>query len=109
LSSRFDASGFFSERSDNDLLAKVEKAHPLSSMISRKTPSIAIESIDGTVRTVLGMSAPGVAEEKVWIWQEYGLPIREEMTTIPGTTRTDMKNIELSDIPDRMFGPPAGA
>jgi hypothetical protein len=71
-------------------------------------PRIAIKTIDGTVCTVLGMSAPDVAEKKVWIWQECGLPIREE-TTIPGTTRTDMKNIELSDIPDRMFGLPAGA
>jgi len=34
------------------------------------TPSIEIKTIDGKVCTVFGMSAPGVAEKKMWIWQE---------------------------------------
>lgn len=72
-------------------------------------PSITMETIDGKVCTVLGMSAPGVAEKKMWIWQDRGLPIRDEMTTISGTTRTDMKNIDFSDIPDSMFELPTGA
>ncbi len=72
-------------------------------------PSIETETIDGKVCTVLGMSVPGVAEKKMWIWQEYGLPIREEMTTLYGTSVTEMKNIELDPIPDSMFELPAGA
>ena len=72
-------------------------------------PSTEIETIDGKVCTVLGMSVPGVAEKKMWIWQEYGLPIQEEMTTPSGTSRTEMKNIELDPIPDSMFELPAGA
>jgi len=72
--------------------------------------SIETETIDGKVCTVLGMSVPGVAEKKMWIWQEYGLPIREEMTTRrSGTSRTEMKNIKLDPIPDSMFEVPAGA
>jgi outer membrane lipoprotein-sorting protein len=59
-------------------------------------PSIEIETINGKVCTVLGMSVPGgIAEKKMWIWQEYGLPIREELTTRrSGTSGTEMKNIE---------------
>ncbi|MGB7532344.1 MAG: hypothetical protein WA977_05110 [Halobacteriota archaeon] len=74
-------------------------------------PSTEIETIDGKVCTVLGMSVPGgVAEKKMWISQEYGLPIREELTTRrSGTSRTEMKNIELNPIPDSMFELPTGA
>jgi len=71
--------------------------------------SIETETIDGKVCTVLGMSVPGVAEKKMWIWHEYGLPIREEMTIPYGTSRTEMRNIELDPIPDSMFELPAGA
>jgi len=73
------------------------------------TQSIETETIDGKVCTVLGMSVPGVAEKKMWISQEYGLPIREEMTIPYGTSRTEMRNIELDPIPDSMFELPAGA
>jgi outer membrane lipoprotein-sorting protein len=73
-------------------------------------PSTEIETIDGKVCTVLGMSVPGgVAEKKMWIWQEYGLPIREELTIPSGTSRTEMKHIKLDPIPDSMFEVPAGA
>ncbi len=74
-------------------------------------PSTEIETINGKVCTVLGMSVPGgIAEKKMWIWQEYGLPIREELTTRrSGTSGTEMKNIELNPIPDSMFELPAGA
>jgi hypothetical protein len=73
-------------------------------------PSIETETIEGKVCTVLGMKVPGgVAEKKMWIWQDYGLPIREEMTTMSDTTRTDMQNIDFGDIPDSMFELPAGA
>jgi len=73
-------------------------------------PSTEIETIDGKVCTVLGMSVPGgIAENKMWLWQEHGLPIREELTTKPyGTSVTEMKNIELDPIPDSMFELPAG-
>lgn len=72
-------------------------------------PSIEIETVDGKVCTVLGMKVPGgVAEKKMWIWQDYGLPIREEMTTMSDTTRTDMQNIDFGDIPDSVFELPAG-
>lgn len=74
-------------------------------------PSTEIETIDGKVCTVLGMSVPGgIAEKKMWLWQVYGLPIREELTTRPyGTSVTEMKNIELDPIPDSMFELPARA
>jgi outer membrane lipoprotein-sorting protein len=72
-------------------------------------PSMETETIDGKVCTVLGMKVPGgIAEKKIWIWQDYGLPIREEMTT-SGTTTTEMKNIEFGDIPASMFELPSGA
>ncbi|NQE45641.1 hypothetical protein C5S31_06445 [ANME-1 cluster archaeon GoMg2] len=71
--------------------------------------SIETETIGGKVCTILGMSVPGVAEKKMWIWLGYGLPIREEMTTPSGTSRTEMRNIELDPIPDSIFELPAGA
>jgi len=45
---------------------------------------------------------------KMWIWKEYGFPIRAEMTTSAGTTIAEYRNLDFSDIPDNMFELPPG-
>jgi outer membrane lipoprotein-sorting protein len=45
---------------------------------------------------------------KMWVWKEYGLPIRTESTTPEGTYLTELKNIEFTDIADSIFELPAG-
>jgi outer membrane lipoprotein-sorting protein len=44
----------------------------------------------------------------MWIWEQYGFPIRVEMTTTEGTVIVEYKNIEFTDIPDIMFELPEG-
>lgn len=70
---------------------------------------IGTETIDGKVCLVVEYTEPTMqVTVKVWIWKEYGFPIREEMTTAEGTTITEFKNIDFADIPDSMFELPAG-
>jgi outer membrane lipoprotein-sorting protein len=45
---------------------------------------------------------------KMWIWKEYGFPIRAEMTTSAGTTIAEYRNLDFSDIPDSLFELPPG-
>ena len=45
---------------------------------------------------------------KMWIWKEYGFPIRTEITTPKGMIVTEIKNIKFGDILDSVFELPAG-
>lgn len=45
---------------------------------------------------------------KMWIWEEYGFPIRAEMTTSAGTTIAEYRNLDFGDILDNMFELPPG-
>jgi outer membrane lipoprotein-sorting protein len=45
---------------------------------------------------------------KMWIWKDYGFPIKTESTTAQGTYTSEVKNIEFGDIPDSTFELPAG-
>jgi outer membrane lipoprotein-sorting protein len=65
------------------------------------------ETLDGKVCLVVQYTAEG-ATVKTWLWEQYGFPIRVEMTTSEGTTVVEYKNIEFIDIPDSMFELPEG-
>ena len=68
---------------------------------------IGTETLDGKVCLVVEYTVEG-ATVKMWIWKEYGFPIRVEMTTNEGKTVIEYKNIEFTDIPDSMFELPEG-
>ena len=42
-------------------------------------------------------------EIKMWIWEEYGLPIKTETLTEQGLMVHQVKNIEFVEIPDSVF------
>jgi outer membrane lipoprotein-sorting protein len=76
--------------------------------ISGYSPTvIGTETMDGKVCLVVEYSYAGVTG-KMWIWKEYGFPIRIETTTAEGTAIVECRNIEFGDIPDSMFEIPAG-
>lgn len=74
-----------------------------SKLILAGPESVAIgsETIDGKACLVVEGEEGKV---KVWIWKEYGLPIRMEFLG----TLIEWKNIEFASIPDSMFEPPSG-
>jgi outer membrane lipoprotein-sorting protein len=70
---------------------------------------IGTEIVDGKECLVVEYSVP--AEQttvRMWIWEEYGFPIRAEMTTSAGTTIAEFRNLDFGDIPDSMFELPPG-
>ena len=70
---------------------------------------IGTEIVDGKECLVVEYAVP--AEQttvKMWIWEEYGFPIRAEMTTPTGTITAEYRNLDFSDIPDDMFELPPG-
>jgi outer membrane lipoprotein-sorting protein len=70
---------------------------------------IGTETLDGKECLVVEYTVPAEQETvKMWIWKEYGFPIRAEMTTAEGTTIAEYRNLEFGDIPDNMFELPAG-
>ncbi|MDY6958780.1 MAG: hypothetical protein SVK08_06440 [Halobacteriota archaeon] len=73
---------------------------------------VGTETIDGKMCTVIEYDADGAVSTKMWIWQEYGFPIKVESTqSIAGSPTTmvmEMKNIEFGSIPDSVFELPAG-
>jgi hypothetical protein len=65
------------------------------------------ETLDGKVCLVVQYTAEG-ATVKMWLWEQYGFPIRVETTTSEGTAVVEYKNIEFGDITDTMFELPEG-
>lgn len=60
------------------------------------------EMLDGKNCLVAQWTTEGM-EEKVWIWEEYGLPIRTEITMEGETSVTELKNIQIGGIADSEF------
>ena len=76
--------------------------------ILQNTPTVVgTETLDGKLCTVIQYTANS-ATTKEWIWQAKGLPVRMQITSSQGTTTTDFKNYDFSDIPDSTFVLPAG-
>jgi outer membrane lipoprotein-sorting protein len=47
-------------------------------------------------------------QTKMWIWKEYGLPIKAEIQTEQGLIKHQVKDVEFVDIPDNVFQLPPG-
>ena len=60
------------------------------------------EILDGKDCLVTQWTTEGM-EGKSWIWKEYGLPIRTEMTVEGETSVTELKNIQIGSIADSEF------
>jgi outer membrane lipoprotein-sorting protein len=78
-----------------------------SSALNYSPTVVGTETIDGKVCQVIQYTADG-GTTKEWIWEAKGLPVRVQVTTSQGTTTTDFKNYDFSDIPDANFQLPAG-
>jgi outer membrane lipoprotein-sorting protein len=83
-------------------------AEQAGSIESLNPTNLGTEVLDGKNCTVVEYGNEA-GETKMWIWTEYGIPIRTESTTTEGTTVVEIKNIDFGDISDSMFELPAGA
>jgi hypothetical protein len=80
----------------------------IGSSISQYNPVIiGSETLDGKLCQIVQYTANGVAI-KEWIWDAKGLPVRLQTTISNGTSTTDYKNYDFSDISDTMFVLPQG-
>lgn len=79
----------------------------IEEMMEYQPEIIGTEVIDGKECLVATYSK---AEEqvKIWVWVEYGLPIRTEITTAEGTTVMTLANIQIGGVPDSKFELPPG-
>lgn len=65
------------------------------------------ETIDGKSCLVIEYLVSG-APTKMWLWQDYGLPLRVETTVPAGIAIVETSNIDFAHIPDSTFELPAG-
>jgi outer membrane lipoprotein-sorting protein len=65
------------------------------------------ETLDGKVCLVVQYTYEGITT-KMWIWKQYGFPIRAEVTSDEGLMVMEYKNIEFTNIDDSMFVLPDG-
>jgi outer membrane lipoprotein-sorting protein len=78
-----------------------------NSVLQNSPTVVGTETLDAKLCTVIQYTASG-STTKEWIWQAKGLPVRMQVTSSQGTTTTDFKNYDFSDIPDSTFVLPAG-
>lgn len=81
-----------------------EQAHGL---LSFDPVVVGRETIDGMDCLVVEYSIEGY-DNKMWIWERHGLPIKMETTTERGLVQATAHNIEFVELPDSMFELPAG-
>ncbi len=85
-----------------------ESAIEETSSIEQYNPTVVgTETIDAKLCTVVEYVDPE-GKVKTWLWQKQGLPVRMEVTTTEGISRTDWKNFDFGDIPDDKFELPTG-
>ncbi|MDA8096172.1 MAG: hypothetical protein RDV00_00565 [Clostridia bacterium] len=65
------------------------------------------DTVDGKKCSVYKTTDEG-SKAKVWLWEEYGFPIRVESLADGQTVVVEYKNIKVDDIPASMFELPAG-
>jgi hypothetical protein len=76
------------------------------------------ETLEGKTCTVAEYhkdTTEGKVSGKIWLWQDYGLPLRMDSTmsgtgkeSLNMTVTIEFKNYEFTDIPDNKFDLPAG-
>lgn len=82
-------------------------AEQSESVVKYNPVTVGTEILDGKNCLVIEYTTE-TEKVKMWLWKEYGLPIRTESTTAKGTSIVELKNIGFGDIPDSMFELPAG-
>lgn len=65
------------------------------------------EKVDGKDCLVYEMT-DGSDKVKYWLWEEYGFPIKGEVTSGGEKIQFEYKNVKVEDIADSMFDLPAG-
>lgn len=60
------------------------------------------ETYDGKVCTVVQYTIEGTVT-KMWIWKQYGFPIKIEATSSDGTYVIEYKNIVFNNVSDDVF------
>lgn len=65
------------------------------------------ETYDGKVCLVVQYNIEGTVT-KMWIWKQYGFPIKVEATTSDGTYVVEYKNIVFNNVSDDAFVLPSG-
>jgi hypothetical protein len=65
------------------------------------------ETIDGKACVVIDYTVEGTTT-RMWVWQQYGFPIRIVSTTPQGTVTINYSNIDFGNIDDSMFVLPTG-
>lgn len=68
---------------------------------------IGTETYDGKECLVVEYTTEG-AQTKMWLWKQYGFPVKTVTTTADGTITVEYKNIDFGPIPDSVFELPAG-
>lgn len=66
------------------------------------------EKIDGKNCLVYELTVEN-SKEKIWVWEEYGLPLRMETEVDGQKTIIEYSNVKIGDVDDKMFELPAGA
>ena len=66
---------------------------------------IGTEVVDGKLCTVVQYTE-GVSTVKAWIWTQYGIPLKVQVTTDGEVTTTEFKNVVVGDVPNSLFEVP---
>jgi len=103
--SREDMESQFSEWSFEELAREIK--------LNPTLKELGTETIDGKLTTIIEFSESSEeipVTQKMWIWNEKGIPLKREGTVkIGGTTTTtsfEYRNFNFEDIPDRVFEVP---
>ncbi len=90
--------------------AETESVNPLEPMTEYPQDMYNIvgqETIDGKKCAVIEMTDDN-DYTKMWVWEQYGFPLKMEMTVEGNQINYEYKNVSFDTIPDSMFEVPAG-
>ena len=85
------------------------QAQSFTEVMEEYNPTVVgTETIDGKKCTVIEfetVTEDATVTQKMWVWKDYGFPIKVEMTSslTPETTVMEMKNIEFGPIDPSVF------
>ena len=103
----FDAQTMYTQIGGQTMTVDIGQApiSPVAQAFSIEDYSPAIvgtETIDGKECAVVEYTIAD-ADTTMWIWKEYGFPVKVESITTQGTVTVEYKNIDFSPIDDSMF------
>jgi len=81
---------------------------PMEDLDPVKMKSLGRETIDGKKCLIYEVAGQDNSSSKVWLWEEYGFPVKFEVVSSGETMVMEYKNIQVGDISDSMFELPAG-